>query len=94
MVLCDVRWSDAKECSYGDCKNYTDVLTKRYKNFTALNGLTMHIPKGSIYGFVGRNGAGKTTLIRLICGLQEPDSGSYRIYGIKNTDPQIVRSST
>ena len=47
----------------------TNALTKRYKNFTALNGLTMHIPKGSIYGFVGRNGAGKTTLIRLICGL-------------------------
>lgn len=70
----------------------TNALTKRYKNFTALNGLTMHIPKGSIYGFVGRNGAGKTTLIRLICGLQEPDSGSYRIYDIKNTDPQIVRS--
>lgn len=70
----------------------TNALTKRYKNFTALNGLTMHIPKGSIYGFVGRNGAGKTTLIRLICGLQEPDSGIYRIYGIKNTDPQIVRS--
>lgn len=70
----------------------TNALTKQYKNFTALNGLTMHIPKGSIYGFVGRNGAGKTTLIRLICGLQEPDSGSYRIYGIKNTDPQIVRS--
>lgn len=70
----------------------TNALTKRYKNFTALNGLTMHIPKGSIYGFVGRNGAGKTTLIRLICGLQEPGSGSYRIYGIKNTDPQIVRS--
>ena len=70
----------------------TNALTKQYKNFTALNGLTMHIPKGSIYGFVGRNGAGKTTLIRLICGLQEPDSGIYRIYGIKNTDPQIVRS--
>ena len=70
----------------------TNALTKRYKNFTALNGLTMHIPKGSIYGFVGRNGAGKTTLIRLICGLQEPDSGIYRIYGIKNTDLQIVRS--
>ena len=70
----------------------TNAITKRYKNFTALNGLTMHIPKGSIYGFVGRNGAGKTTLIRLICGLQEPDSGIYRIYGIKNTDPQIVRS--
>lgn len=54
-----------------------NAITKRYRNFTALNGLTMRIPKGSIYGFVGRNGAGKTTLIRLICGLQEPTDGSY-----------------
>lgn len=52
----------------------TSALCKRYRDFAALNGLDMHIPKGSIYGFVGRNGAGKTTLIRLICGLQEPQS--------------------
>ena len=44
----------------------TNSLTKKYKNFQALNGLTMNVPKGSIYGFVGKNGAGKTTLIRLI----------------------------
>ena len=44
----------------------TNCLDKRYKNFQALNGLTMHIPQGAIYGFVGKNGAGKTTLIRLI----------------------------
>ena len=56
----------------------THALCKRYRNFTALNGLDMHIPKGSIYGFVGRNGAGKTTLIRLICGLQLPTSGRCR----------------
>ena len=47
----------------------TNKLCKHYKNFKALNGLTMNVPKGSIYGFVGRNGAGKTTLIRLICGM-------------------------
>ena len=35
----------------------TKELAKRYRNFTALRGLTMHVPKGSIYGFVGRNGA-------------------------------------
>ena len=46
----------------------TNCLDKRYKNFQALNGLTMHIPQGAIYGFVGKNGAGKTTLIRLVCG--------------------------
>ena len=56
-------------------------LSKRYKNFKALDGLTMHVPKGSIYGLVGRNGAGKTTLIRLICGLQSPTAGDYSLYG-------------
>ncbi|MDO4354584.1 MAG: ATP-binding cassette domain-containing protein [Clostridia bacterium] len=70
----------------------TNALTKRYREFAALDGLTMHIPKGSIYGFVGRNGAGKTTLIRLICGLQEPTDGSYTLYGVKNTDAEILGS--
>lgn len=70
----------------------TNGLSKRYRAFTALNGLNMHIPKGSIYGFVGRNGAGKTTLIRLICGLQEPTSGSFILYGAKNTDTKIERA--
>jgi ABC-2 type transport system ATP-binding protein len=69
----------------------TNAVTKRYRGFTALNGLTMRIPKGAIYGFVGRNGAGKTTLIRLICGLQEPTDGSYILYGAKNTDTEIYR---
>ena len=55
----------------------TNALCKNYKNFKALNGLTMNVPKGAIYGFVGKNGAGKTTLIRLICGLQKPESGNY-----------------
>lgn len=69
----------------------TNGLCKRYRDFTALNGLDMHIPKGSIYGFVGRNGAGKTTLIRLICGLQQPTGGSFTLYGVKNTDNRINR---
>ena len=70
----------------------TNALTKRYRGYTALSGFNMKIPKGAIYGFVGRNGAGKTTLIRLICGLQEPTEGDYTLYGTKNTDDQIVRS--
>ena len=70
----------------------TNALCKRYRDFTALNGLDMHIPKGSIYGFVGRNGAGKTTLIRLVCGLQEPTDGSFTLYGVKNTDAGIGRA--
>lgn len=70
----------------------TNALSKQYKNFKALNGLSMNVPKGAIYGFVGKNGAGKTTLIRLICGLQEPTSGGYTLYGRENTDQEIVKS--
>ena len=69
-----------------------DSLSKRYGNFHALDGLTMKVPKGSIYGFVGKNGAGKTTLIRLICGLQEPTAGEYSIYGVKNSDPAVRKA--
>lgn len=67
----------------------TNALTKHYKDFKALNGLTMNVPKGSIYGFVGRNGAGKTTLIRMVCGIQFPTDGSFELYGVKNSDPKI-----
>ncbi len=68
------------------------ALSKTYGKFDALRNLTMHIPKGAIYGFVGKNGAGKTTLIRLICGLQTPTGGDYTIYGIKNTDKAIGKA--
>lgn len=70
----------------------TNALSKNYKDYKALNGLSMNIPRGAIYGFVGKNGAGKTTLIRLICGLQKPTSGSYTLYGRKNTDGEIAKS--
>ena len=70
----------------------TNQLCKHYRNFKALDGLTMHVPKGSIYGFVGKNGAGKTTLIRLICGLQEPTDGDFTIYGISCHDKAVSKS--
>lgn len=70
----------------------TNALTKHYRGGIALDGLTMRIPQGAIYGFVGRNGAGKTTLIRLICGLQAPTGGSYTLYGAKYPDPRLARA--
>lgn len=67
----------------------TRALSKHYGNFKALDHLSMKIPKGSIYGFIGKNGAGKTTLIRLICGLQIPSGGEYTLYGIKNSSKEL-----
>lgn len=70
----------------------TENLKKKYGRFQALDGLTVNIPKGAIYGFVGRNGAGKTTLIRLICGLQKPTSGCFTLFGVSSESGDIVRS--
>ena len=66
-------------------------LSKRYGHFQAIDGLSMAVPKGAIYGLVGKNGAGKTTLIRLICGLQQPTSGGYTLYGVDSADRAIAR---
>ena len=70
----------------------TKGLGKSYRRFQALNDLNMRVPKGSIYGFVGKNGAGKTTLIRIICGLQEPTAGSYTLYGCENGSRVMARA--
>lgn len=70
----------------------TKNLKKKYRDFEALRGLDMHVPQGSIYGFVGKNGAGKTTLFRQVCGLQEPTSGEYLLYGRSSRQKDIIRS--
>lgn len=69
----------------------TNSICKYYGAFKALDGVNMSIPKGSIYGFVGKNGAGKTTMMRVMCGLQKPTSGDYTLFGKKNTDDELVR---
>ena len=70
----------------------THALRKKYRQGNALDGLTMAVPKGAIYGLVGKNGADKTTLIWLICGLQAPTGGSYTLCGVPHTSPDIARS--
>ncbi len=59
----------------------TDNLTKRYGDFTALDGLSIHLEKGQILGFIGPNGAGKTTTIKILVGLAKPTEGSASICG-------------
>ena len=56
-------------------------LTKTFDNFKALDGLTMHVPKGAIYGLVGPNGAGKSTAIRHLVGIYRPDAGEILMEG-------------
>ena len=60
-------------------------ITKSYGNFVAVDDLSLQVPNGSIYGFIGPNGSGKTTTIRMIMNILYPDSGSIRISGIEHT---------
>ncbi len=60
----------------------TSGLTKIYGETRAVDGLDLHVPRGSIYGFLGRNGAGKTTTIRMLMGLARPTSGAASILGL------------
>jgi ABC-2 type transport system ATP-binding protein len=76
----------------GDFAVVIENMVKRYGRTTAVNGLSMHVPKGSVYGFVGPNGAGKTTTIRTLATLQRPDSGTAFLAGhdvVK--EPKAVR---
>lgn len=59
----------------------TKQLTKKYKDFIAVNNVSMHIRKGSIYGFLGPNGAGKSTTMKMLLGLTPPTGGSFTIDG-------------
>ena len=56
-------------------------LTKRYGRMTAIDGLDMRVPRGEIYGFVGKNGAGKSTTMKIIAGLATPSAGEVGLFG-------------
>ena len=60
----------------------TEGLTKRFGRKTAVNEVALHVPRGSIYGFLGRNGAGKTTTIHLLMGLLEATGGAMSVLGL------------
>ena len=59
----------------------TDRVCRSFKGTTALDNLSLRVPRGSIYGFLGRNGSGKTTAIKILAGLIKPTSGSVQVLG-------------
>src|SRR3954471_10554814 len=58
-----------------------DKVTRRYGSNVALDEISLHVPRGSVFGIVGANGAGKTTLIRHLLGLLRAQSGTVRVFG-------------
>ncbi len=57
------------------------TVTKTFGNVTAVNDLTLTVPEGSVYGFIGPNGSGKTTTMRMIVNIFYPDRGTIRVFG-------------
>lgn len=67
----------------------TKQLTKTYSEFTAVDSINLHIPKGTVYGFLGPNGAGKSTTMKMFLGLTKPTSGTFSIDGKKYPENRI-----
>jgi len=67
----------------------TAGLSKAFRNIFAVQNLSMKVPEGSIYGFIGENGSGKSTTEKLITGLLVPNSGEIRLYGRHCTDAGV-----
>ena len=73
----------------------TRGLTKRYGNHLAVDRVDIAIPKGEIYGLVGRNGAGKTTIIRMVAAQTVPTAGEIELFGATGErELQRARSRT
>lgn len=69
-----------------------DNLTKHYGEFKAVDGLSLQIQKGEVFGLLGPNGAGKSTTILMMLGLTEPSSGSVQVCGLDaTTNPKAVK---
>lgn len=70
----------------------TSNLTKKYKNYKAINNVSLSLEAGKIYGLIGRNGAGKSTFMKLIAGLSYPDEGHIELFGhTKESEIQLER---
>ena len=64
-------------------------VSKTFTHVVAVNGLSLNVPRGAIYGILGQNGAGKTTTIRMLVGILRPDSGTVRV--LDSDDPSRIK---
>ena len=64
-----------------DMAIWSEKLVKVYPGVRAVDGLSLNVPRGVAYGFLGRNGAGKTTTIRMLLGLARPTEGRGTVLG-------------
>ena len=73
---------------------HTESLTRRFGDFVAVDNLSIEVPKGSIFGFLGPNGSGKTTLIRMLCGVLVPSEGQATVNGfdVRTQSEDVKRS--
>jgi len=71
----------------------TDGLTKRFKDFIAVDAVSFAVAPGEVFGFLGPNGAGKTTTIRMLCGILPPTAGRALVGGVDvAAEPERIRS--
>lgn len=72
----------------------TNALTKKYGSRAVVNGISIHVKRGDIYGLIGKNGAGKTSLMKLLLGLTLPDSGSISFFGGLNLNDARAKTGS
>ena len=72
----------------------TDGLTKRYGHVLAVDGLSLNVPRGRIFGLLGPNGSGKTTLMSMLLGLVRPTAGRFTLFGSSPETGGLDRSCT
>ncbi len=72
----------------------TTGLARRFGTVRAVDGIDLHVPEGSVFGFLGPNGSGKTTTIRMLLGLVRPDAGEARLFGERvSVGAAVIRGS-
>src|SRR5271155_1301470 len=74
-------WPEGSSMSSSDLVVVTEGLTKRFGDFTAVDGFNLEVASGSVVSLLGPNGAGKTTIVRMLATLIEPTSGSASVCG-------------